>query len=127
MSAVLVPGQPDFPSPGHATTESGMTQASDVAADTAGNIFECESDNRCLQFRPPFSNGMNASVVIGQTDFTSKGTATTQSGLNFPFVGTAVNGGNLFVSDNANDRVLEFTPPFTNGMNASVVVGAPDF
>jgi DNA-binding beta-propeller fold protein YncE len=70
---------------------------------------------------------MNASVVIGQTDFTSKGTATTQSGLNFPFVGTAVNGGNLFVSDNANDRVLEFTPPFTNGMNASVVFGAPDF
>jgi hypothetical protein len=30
------------------------------------------------------------------------------------------------VSDNDNDRVLEFEPPFITGMGASVVIGEPD-
>ena len=99
MNAALVLGQSNFSGFAPATTQNGMNGPSGVASDAARNIFECESgNNRCLQFRPPFSNGMNAIVVIGQIDFTSNGTALSQSGLNFPFVGAAVNGGNFFVS-----------------------------
>jgi len=36
-------------------------------------------------------------------------------------------GGNLFVVDALNNRALEFEPPFSNGMDASVVFGQPDF
>lgn len=43
---------------------------------------------------PTFSNGMNAS---------------------------------LWVTDSANNRMLMFEPPLTTGMNASVVIGQPNF
>jgi DNA-binding beta-propeller fold protein YncE len=35
--------------------------------------------------------------------------------------------GDLWVGDFDNNRVLEFTPPFSNGERASVVIGQPNF
>ncbi|HET7344581.1 MAG TPA: hypothetical protein VFJ05_01750 [Nitrososphaeraceae archaeon] len=35
-------------------------------------------------------------------------------------------GGNLWIADNVNHRVLEYVPPFTNGKAANVVLGQPD-
>jgi hypothetical protein len=35
-------------------------------------------------------------------------------------------GGNLIVSDNQNNRVLIFVPPFSNGMIAATAIGQPD-
>ena len=81
-----------------------------------------------LEFQAPFSNGMSASLVIGQKDFTSSNTAVSQSGLPSP-TGVAFDpAGNLWVTggDVAN-RLLEFQPPFRTGMEASLVIGQPDF
>jgi len=39
----------------------------------------------------------------------------------------AVPSDTLWVADNGNSRVLEFEPPFSNGMNASTVIGKPNF
>ncbi|MFT5359543.1 MAG: DNA-binding beta-propeller fold protein YncE, partial [Candidatus Paceibacteria bacterium] len=76
------------------------------------------------------SDGMDASYVIGQADFTAGETTTTQNGLN-DVAGVAVDsaGDRVFVSDGRGNRVLvyEYSGGITNGMNASYVLGHPDF
>ena len=127
-SASIVIGQPDFVSSNPATTQNGLSFPAGVAVDKAGNLFVSErSNNRILEFVPPFSNGMNASMVIGQPSFVSSVAATTQSNLSFP-AGIALDrAGNLFVADSSNNRVLEFEAPFLAGMKASVVIGQLTF
>ena len=56
--------------------------------------------------------------VIGQANFTSKVTATTQNGLSTPSGVALDSAGNLYVADNDNSRVLMYRPPFSNDMNA---------
>jgi len=128
MNARVVIGQPDFTTSGVATSQNGFASTIGVAIDSGGNLFVADVfNNRVMEFRPPFSNGMNASVVIGQPDFTSGTPATTQDGLASPRGVSLDQQGNLFVADNGNSRVLEFKPPFATDMNASVVIGQPDF
>ena len=74
-----------------------------------------------------FTNGQNASIVIGQKDFTSHAQATSQSGLAVPEQVDFDSSGNMWVLDSANFRVLEFKPPFTTNMGASLVIGQPNF
>jgi hypothetical protein len=90
-----------------------------------------------LQFVPPFSNGMTASMVIGQKDFASyfpnqdpnfatSGLPPTAATLAFPMGAGFVNG-NLVVGDSWNNRTLIFAPPFSTGMSASIVLGQASF
>jgi sugar lactone lactonase YvrE len=127
-NASVVIGQADFVSSGPATTQSGLSFPAGVAVDQAGNLYVSErSNNRVLEFSPPFTSGMAATMVIGQTSFFTSVSATTQSGLSFP-AGIALDpAGHLFVADQANNRVLEFEPPFLAGMKASVVFGQTNF
>lgn len=74
-----------------------------------------------------FSNGQNASLVLGQTDFTSSSSGAGQTHLSDPEVLAFDGSGNLWVADSANDRVLEFTAPLSTGEGAAVVLGEPDF
>jgi DNA-binding beta-propeller fold protein YncE len=124
----MVIGQPDFVSSDPATTQNGLSFPAGVAVDKAGDLFVAErSNNRILEFVPPFSSGMNASMVIGQPSFVSSVAATSQSGLWLP-AGIALDrAGHLFVADQSNNRVLEFEPPFLAGMKASVVIGQLNF
>ncbi len=128
QNASLVIGRPDFTSGTLQTTQNGLTIPSSTAFDSSGKLWAADlEDNRVLEFTPPFSNGMKASLVIGQPDFTSRTSQTTQNGLSSP-IGTAFDSsGDLWVTDFVDNRVLEFTPPFSNGMKASVVIGQPDF
>ena len=128
MNASLVIGQANFTSAGTATTSTGLSGPHFIAFDASGNLWVADSDNnRVLGFVAPFTNGMAASLVIGQVNFTSNGVATTASGLFFP-TGIAFDGADhLWVGDTEHSRVLEFVPPFASGMNASVVIGQPDF
>ncbi len=66
-------------------------------------------NNRVLEFVAPLFTGMAASLVIGQSSFTSSGSATTQSGLHNPEGLAFDSSGNLWVAENSNNRVLEFT------------------
>jgi sugar lactone lactonase YvrE len=126
-AAVL--GQPDFLS-GGANRGAGMPAANtfnipgSVAKDSAGNLYVADAGNsRVLIFRPPFSTGMKASVVIGQQGFTSTNVAGTASGMGGPYSVAVDSKGNLWVSDDTYDRVLEYTPPFSNGMAATLALG----
>ena len=144
QGASLVIGQATFttnakPNPPTAASLNGLRG---LLFDSAGNLWVADaSNNRILEFKPPFSNGMSASVVLGQPDFTT-GTANTHSGFLSSACNSAVvnacgfdisnhlmfdSSGNLWVSDRNNNRVLKFTPPFTNGMPATLVIGQPDF
>jgi DNA-binding beta-propeller fold protein YncE len=132
MDAAAVLGQPDFTRHAAATTQSGMHYPYDLAYDvTNSRLFVADSGNsRVLVFTgSTISNGMDAAAVLGQPDFTTHASATTQSGMNYPY-GLAYDGATnrLFVSDYDNSRVLVFTgSTISNGMDAAAVLGQPDF
>jgi sugar lactone lactonase YvrE len=130
QAANLVLGQADFVTNDGGTnlTATGMNTSRDTAEDNVGNIYVSDCGNhRVLQFKPPFTNGMAASVAIGQPDLLTGAPNDTQNGLDCP-IGLAFDGsGNLWVSDFDNSRVLKFVPPFATGMNASLVIGQADF
>lgn len=91
-------------------------------------------NNRVLGFTAPLTNGMNASVVIGQPDFISnRPLSQGPNSLNAPTTAVFDAKGNLWVADSngggqaGGSRILQFKPPFMNGMNASLVIGHGNF
>lgn len=132
----LVIGQTDFT--GHDANEGRLTPSatslgapSGLAGSTSGDLWVADGLNhRVLRFSAPLSNHKAADLVLGQPDFTSKQTnadnQATGATLRFPW-GVALDpGGNLYVSDKGNSRVLRFLPPFSNQMTASLILGQPD-
>ena len=98
------------------------------ASDRAGNLWVADTgNNRVLAFTPLFTANMSASLVIGQRDFSSKTSRTSTSSLHAPYGVAFDAGGDLWVADEGNNRVLAFDPPFHSGMDASVVIGQQDF
>ncbi len=127
MSASLVIGQPDFETNRISVSQSGLSNShSGLAVDPSGNLWVGDK-SRMLEFRAPFSNGMNASVVIGQANFATAKPSIGRTGLSGDQGGILDSAGNLWVSDTRNSRILEFEPPFSNGMGASLVIGQQDF
>ena len=128
QDAFLVLGQKDFTSNITATTQKGMNNPAGVAVRVGGIVWVADTNNnRVLKFTTPFTNDEAASVVLGQPIFTSNTAATTQTGMHDP-TGVAVDSsGNIWVADSGNNRVLEFTTPFTNGEAATIVLGQPGF
>lgn len=109
---------------GTQTGQGGIWAAAGVAFDSAGNLYVADQgNNRVLQFSPPFSNGINASLVFGQSTFTSFTASSSSSGLNGPSGVAFDPSGNLWIADSVNSRILEFKPPFSSGMSASVAIG----
>ncbi|MBZ5624050.1 MAG: hypothetical protein LAQ69_35930 [Acidobacteriia bacterium] len=90
-------------------------------------------NNRVLAWQNAagFANGQPADLVIGQQDLfhtTAQGPGTTfQTGLNAP-TGLAVSGGDLYIADTNNNRVLRFRKPFQNQGNLfpDLFIGQPN-
>ncbi len=68
-------------------------------------------NGRVLEFNQPFSDGENASLVLGQIRYNSSVSSTTQSLLVGPEALVFDQLGNLWVLDSAASRALEFTLP----------------
>ncbi len=119
-----------FATSNYGATDSSLNFPTEVAFDSSGNLWVAdEGNNRVLEFAHPFKSGELASVVLGQSDFTSSASATAQNGLNDPY-GVALDpAGNVWVADTGNNRVLEFLKGsgFTTGEDASLVLGQPDY
>jgi hypothetical protein len=113
--ADLVVGQPDFtaldnPEP---PNEQSLNQPGGVGSDGSSLYVEDSSNNRILVYSPfPTSNNPEASVVLGQADFThsdrnaGNASASAQT-LDFPF-GLSIIGTQLIVNDFGNNRYLIF-------------------
>ena len=121
----------------------GLSNPIAVGFDSSGNLWVGDvNNNRVLEYAAPFSTGEAASLVIGQTSFAggvanaafascngSPVVAGTVSacGLSGPHNPAFDSSGNLWLSDFNNNRVLEYTHPFSNGEASSLVLGQPDF
>ena len=130
--ADFVLGQPNLGVDNSGTTQNQMITPVGLAFDSVNNrLFVADQNNsRILVFdTTTITNGMNASNVIGQANFTSSATGLTQSTLNRPAgLGYDSTGNRLFVADWQNHRVLVFdTNTITDGMNAAFVLGQANF
>ena len=132
-NAFVVIGQPNYTTGTLATTQNGLNISSNsanayygkAAFDINNNMYVSDTiNNRIMIFLygAGFTTGMNASIVIGQTSFTTNTSGSTASTLNSP-LGLAIDkSGNLWVCDSVNGRIQKFVPPFATGMSASVSI-----
>ena len=134
MPATVVVGQVNFTSalspPFNAGNASSLDGYGNYAAafDGHGNLWVADGDaNRVLEFVPPFMDGMSASLVLGQSDFSAMQAGSAATNLSFPDGLAFAPNGTLWVSDGNNNRVVEFVPPFVTGMAASLVIGQSAF
>jgi sugar lactone lactonase YvrE len=127
-------GQADFTStkfPANNATASNFF-AQYVAVDSSGNVYVADDGGlRVLEFPSDCAAmGCSASRVFGQTSFTAepRGGPPTSSKLWYP-AGVAVDGGgNVYVADETNNRVLEFPGDCARtGCSAVRVFGQTDF
>lgn len=125
-------GQPDFTTSDNGATQNGMNFPDGVFADSGGRVWVGDSgNNRVLRFdnAAAKADGANADGVLGQPDFTSGTSATTQTGMFIP-VGVSVDSsGRLWVVESSNHRVLRFdnAAAKANGASADGVLGQQDF
>lgn len=128
MAASIAIGQADLNSSNCGTTASSMDSPLGLTFDSSGNLWTGDYvNNRVLEFKAPFSTGMSATLAIGQTDLVSSASATTASGFSEPYDVSFDSKGNLYVADYFNSRTMMFSAPFSTGMSATQVLGAPDF
>ena len=131
QAADLVIGQPNFLFDTKNTGGIGaatLNKPTGLAVDPDGCLYVADAaNNRVLAYRPPFSTGMSAALVLGQggsftTYAANKGAVypnATASSLYYP-TGVAVDpSGNLYVADYNNHRVLEFDTPLAPGADAA--------
>jgi len=109
-SAVL--GQPDFTTGTRGTTAGKMWNPKAAIVDAAGTLYVSDDENhRILVFKNAAAraNGAPADRVIGQADFITNTSGTTNRKLQSPW-GIAVDAkGALWVGDASNHRVLRFS------------------
>jgi sugar lactone lactonase YvrE len=125
-AATLVIGEPNFTVANDEVSKAGLNAPNSVAFDSSGNLWVVDG-HRVLKYNAPFSTHEAASLVIGQNTFTNSSTVTTSTGMNFPAGIAFDSGGNLWISDKGNNRVLEYTAPFSTFEAASLVIGQSNF
>lgn len=133
QGADIVLGQSVFTASAAATTQSGFKTPFGSSDDGAGGLWVADYSNfRALHFSAPISSGMNADLVVGQTDFISGSSAysppaNTASRVAF-FSDIALDAaGNLYAASNADYRILRFPAPLTTNAAATLVLGQHDF
>ncbi len=137
MNASNVLGQANFTSATGATTQAGLRNPGGLSYDASGSrLFVGDVGNHRVMvynLSGGITNGMNASNVLGQANFTSGSSSISQSRLNLSFGQGFVSYDSLtqrfVIADSNNHRVMIFdlSGGITNGMNASNVLGQPNF
>jgi sugar lactone lactonase YvrE len=110
-AASIVIGQAGFGTSGAATTATGLSEPSGIVFDASGNLWVAGyTDARVTSYDKGsgFTDGEAASVVFGQSLFTTSTEATGASGMGGPW-GLAIGANNLWVGDYADNRVVGFS------------------
>jgi len=129
QAADAVLGQPGFITNTPGVSATAMSAPRAYAIDDDGNLLVSDTQNcRVLLFRPPFTNGEAAKVVIGKPDANTPCAGSVSASNLGNTSGIAIDdNGNLWVVDASNNRVLRFKAPFKTGKAADIVIGQPDF
>ncbi len=135
MNAFKVLGQTNFtnssPNRGGSAAQNTLSGAYSVAVDSAGSrlFVNDRGNNRVLMYdlSGGITDGMNASNVLGQANFTSvssnRGGSAAQNTLSTSY-GIAYKSNKLYIADSGNVRVLRYdVSSITDGMNAENVLG----
>lgn len=133
-AADLVLGQIDFqsanPDRGGAVSATGFDGPFALCFDAQNNLYVSDYANtRILKFVAPVISGSAATVVFGQTNFTSRGVpqVPTSSSLAGPTAVAVDPSGKLYVAVPYDNRVLVFASAGASGAAATAVIGQPDF
>ena len=113
-------GQPDFTTNTQALTQTGLVLPARVSVDQGGRLYVSEGlgADRVLIYTDAANklNGDPADFVIGQPDFTTQSSGTTQNKMDLDSSGggLAIDYGNnlLLVADDFNNRVMIFQANF---------------
>jgi len=101
-----------------------------LTLDTQGRLYVADqTNNRVLEYDAPLVS-QTANHVIGQPSFLTNTENTggiSALSLNAPYALALDTDGNLYVSDNLNDRVLEYDNPLATNTAADFVIGQPNF
>ncbi len=127
--AVYVLGQEDFTSTTDSATQDGITIVYGVYADDNNRLFVTQQERISVFDITSITNGEDAVYVLGQDDFTSQVTATTQDSFAFSYTSTMDEDYQiLYVTDALSNRVLLFdVNTITNGEDAVALIGQNDF
>lgn len=127
-SADYAIGQTDLSSNSSGLSSSTIHGPESVSSNGTELVFVDYNNNRILLYNLiPTSSGAEADVVIGQTDFGSKGSDTTAASVKGP-ESVFITSDKLFIADSINNRVLIYNSiPTSNGAAASIVLGQLDF
>jgi sugar lactone lactonase YvrE len=135
QAADYVLGQPNFTTNGTVRNQSSLDDPKGMALWNNILFVADYVNDRVLGFDLGVNaanlittpQGMAASHVLGQPNFTTNGVGVTRSSLNGPTF-AAVDGNYLFVSDWVEDRVVVYNLALlANGMNAAYVYGQANF
>jgi sugar lactone lactonase YvrE len=100
-----------------------LTEPTGVFVDASGNIYVSDQgNNRIQKFPPGSSSATNGITVAGGNGFGSAANQLAEpTGV---FVDAS---GNIYVSDQGNNRILKFPPGSTSATNGSAVAGGNGF
>lgn len=137
-SAQIVLGQDNFIQANYEVNQNSTRKPYAVAVDTTTEIvWVCDTNShRILKFHGTLSNGMNATLFIGQATpnaGNANGNATLgqvkANSLNLPSDIVVDVSSNIWVADSGNHRILRFDAPSSGGAAelADLVIGATNF
>ncbi len=130
-NAISVLGQADFSASGAALTQSGLSRSQGLTYDaTNQRLFVADYlNNRVLVYDvASITDGENAINVLGQANFTSSVSTSTQSGMSTPYGLAYDDERRLLFVTNSNHRVLVYdVASITDGENAINVLGQSTF
>lgn len=127
-NADIVIGQSNFTASGAGTTQSTLTTPQGLAVDSNGGLWVADSGNhRVLHFPSGVATGGNADLVIGQANYTSGTSSTTQNRLSSPHAVAVESTGGIWISDGGNNRALHFPSGIVSGGNADLVLGQSNY
>lgn len=134
-SAIRVFGQPGFTSgtPSNISSAQTLTTPQGVFADASSTLYVADTGaNRVMIFpntRDAAQAGSAAAIVLGQAAFDVSAAGGGASGLRLPWDVAQDSAGNIYVSDDGNNRVLIYPSLIflpLSGAAASAVVGQRD-
>jgi sugar lactone lactonase YvrE len=130
QNASLALGVPDFTTNNLvAPSSTRFNNAGDIAFVGTSLYVSDINNNRILRFDSPYTNGMAASAVLGQPNFTSSAANNPNStlGVNVP-QDLFSNGTDLFLTDYTNNRILVYlnVNSKTSGAAPDAVIGQPN-